>query len=178
MKMNLDNTIKNMTSSELADMVSGGSIVHIPEGIYPAVAIEFEERETKSGDIAVVITVVITDGEHEGTELSEWFNFNHSTSDGARRIAYGKYGQLCEACGLEHPAEDTDELTNVPIMIQIKNKKSNDWKDDEGNTVEGKMQSSIKAYLPNNNKPSKRSTTSAKETKKGGEPIKKSRPWD
>tara|TARA_R110000851_G_scaffold111570_2_gene235095 strand:+ start:1652 stop:2173 length:522 start_codon:yes stop_codon:yes gene_type:complete len=126
---------------------SGGNSVLIPAGQYKAVIVKSDLRDTndKAGKF-LALTVVITDGVHKGSEFTERLNIINK-NDVAVNIAYKTLARISESFGMDKTPADSNELHNKPLMIEIVNKKSKDWTNKEGQTVEGKEQSEIKKYM-------------------------------
>ena len=122
----------------------GGSNVLIPEGQYQAVAVKSEQAKTQKGGSMVVITFVITHGQHQNTEFLVRLNIVN-TNQKAVEIAYKEIANIGKAIGLTH-VSNTDQLHNKPLIIEVKNKKQNDWTNDKGEVIEGKEASEIKKY--------------------------------
>lgn len=125
---------------------TGGSSVLIPEGSYQAVILNSElKSNSKNTGSFLALTIVITQGQYANTELIERLNIIHSKED-TRQIAYKTLARISESLGMATTPQDSSELHNKPLVIEIKNKKSNDWVNDKGETVEGREQSEIKKY--------------------------------
>lgn len=125
---------------------SGGSNVLIPEGNYKAVIIESEMKDTSTGGQMVVFKFVITEGPQANTELVERVNIINQNPE-AERIGRSQIANMGKALGLD-TVSDTTQLHNKPLVIGIKNSKSNDWTNKDGELVEGKERSEIKKYMP------------------------------
>jgi len=147
----------------VADYPEGGSgNVLIPQGQYQALIVgsEFKDTKDKQGKY-LALTVVITQGEHANTEFIERLNLVNKNQT-AVDIAYKTLASISRALGMEKTPADSVALHNNPIMIEVKNKKSADWTNNDGETVEGKEQSEIKKYLkiPSSGVPDNKPTTS------------------
>jgi len=126
----------------------GSGKVLIPVGTYRAMAvINSDLKETSSGGYMLVITVVITEGEHQGVELIDRLNLVNANADAAR-IAGRRLDSICAAVGLSTRPADTSAIHGKHMLIETKNVKSKDWVDDNGVTREGTEGTEIKAYLP------------------------------
>lgn len=124
----------------------GGESVLIDDGRYPAIILSSEEKMTKSGGSMVVFTYVITSGKYQNTEFTDRVNIKNSNPK-AVEIGLQRIANVGKSVGLSH-VNDTVELHNKPLIIDVKAKKQNDWVNDEGETVEGAMKSEIKKILP------------------------------
>ncbi len=127
---------------------TGGKTVCIPEGNYQAVIVDSEFKPTSKGDGQfLALKVVITQGQYANTEFTERLNIINPNPK-AVEIAYKTLARISEAVGMTQTPNDSAHLHNKPIMIEIKNKVSDDWKNDKGETIKGKEQSEIKKYSP------------------------------
>lgn len=123
-----------------------GNTVLIPEGQYQAVAVESEMQDTSKGGKMIVTKFVITQGQYQNTELLIRLNVVNA-SQKAVEIANQEIANIGKALGLTHVGNMVD-VHNKPLIIEVKNKKKDDWHDKDGNLVEGKETSEIKKYLP------------------------------
>lgn len=124
----------------------GSGMVFIEEGRYRAVIVSSEMKDTKTGGKMVAFKIIITEGAHKDTEFVEYINVVNSNPE-AVNIGLRQIANMGKAVGLTH-VNDSNELHNKPLIIEVKNKKSEDWVNDKGETVEGRMKSEIKKYHP------------------------------
>lgn len=125
----------------------GGSSSFVPEGNYQAIIVKSEMTATKNGTGSyLALTLVLTHGQHEGVEFIERLNLVNKNPK-AVEIAYDTLAKISKALGMVKTPSDSSELHNKPLMVGIKNKKGDDWTNNDGEVVEGKEQSEIKKYL-------------------------------
>lgn len=124
---------------------SGNSVL-IPPGQYPAVIVSSELKDTKTGGKMIVFTIAITQGEYAHTEFKDYVNIVNKNPQTVE-IAYQTIANMGKAAGLK-TINDSSELHNNAMMIEVKTKPAEDWIDNEGKTVAGKESSEIKKYLP------------------------------
>lgn len=124
----------------------GGNAVLIPQGQYQAVVVASEMKDTKTGGQMIVFTIVVTQGEYANTEFKEYCNVINNNSQTVE-IAYQTIANMGKATGLAN-IQDSSDLHNKALMIEIKTKPAKDWINDKGETVAGKEMSEIKKYLP------------------------------
>jgi len=97
----------------------------IPAGKYLAVIGASEMKPNKAGTgqfLELVFTIV--EGEHKNHQL--WARLNLSNpNDIAMKIAQAELSALCRAVGVMTP-NDSVELHNLPLTIQVKCKKRKD----------------------------------------------------
>ena len=131
--------------SELPDPTSGGGVL-IDPGQYKAVIVtsDLKENSKKNGSY-LELKFVITEGQYSNTEFFERLNLDNPNAQ-AVEIAKKKLAEIMDALGVEQVSDST-ELHNKPLMLEIYNKKQNDWTNDKGELVEGKDRSEIKKYL-------------------------------
>lgn len=125
----------------------GSGPVLIPEGVYKAIIVNSEMKQTKTGGQMLVFKYVITEGQYANTEFYDRLNIINNNAT-AVQIAYKTLARISEACGLSKTPSDSNQLHNVPLMIEVKTRKAEPWQDNEGNMREGKDQSEIKGYKP------------------------------
>lgn len=124
----------------------GGTDVCIPEGKYPMIVLSSGPKETKSGGLMVILKIVITSGDFKDTEFHPNFNIVNSNPE-AVRIAAQQLANIGHAVGLP-TLTDTNQLHNRPFIGEIVNKKKDDWVNNDGQTVTGKVVSEVKKYHP------------------------------
>jgi len=125
----------------------GGNSVLIPQGQYQAIICASELKETKGGaGKMIVFTINITHGEYAHTEFKEYVNIVNSNAKTVE-IAYQTIANIGKAVKLA-VVNDSSELHNKPLMIEIKTKPAKDWADNDGKMVAGKERSEIKKFLP------------------------------
>lgn len=102
--------------------------VPIPAGKYPAVITEsdFAENSKKTGHF-LKLTFEIIDGEHKGKKQFARLNLDNPNSQ-AEQIAKAELSAICRAVGVMVP-NDSVELHNLPLVIQVKCKKREDTGD-------------------------------------------------
>lgn len=124
----------------------GGNSVLIPQGQYQAVILASEMKPTKKGGQMLVVTVNLTQGEYAHTEFKEYVNIVNENPKTVE-IAYQTLANMGKAVGIT-AINDSTELHNKPLMVEVKTLPAEDWVDNEGKTVAGKEKSAIKKYLP------------------------------
>jgi len=128
--------------------LSGGSLVHIPDGTYPAICINSEIKQTSSGNgQMIVFTFAITGLQHNGAQLIERLNVVNP-NETAMKIAYQTLGKIAKALNMQQTPSDTTMIHNKPLMIDVKTEQGAEWTDKNGVVREGKAKSVIADYKP------------------------------
>lgn len=107
----------------------------IPAGKYVAVIVASEMRPNRAETGSYLqLTLEIIEGEHKGRRL--WARLNlDNPSEIAQKIARAELAAICRAVGVLAP-KDSEELHNLPLVINVKCKKRND-SDEIVNVVSG-----------------------------------------
>lgn len=131
-----------------ADLPDTGGMVLIPAGQYQAVIVESQLVQTKdkNGQF-LALKVIITQGQYQGTEFTERLNIINQNPK-AVEIAYKTLARISEALGMNRTPNDSNELHNKPLMIEVATEAGNEYTDNQGNKQMGKDKSVIKRYLP------------------------------
>ena len=91
----------------------------IPPGVYAAEVIESDVVQTKAGNGQMVkLTLRISEGEYENRRIFEQINYLNA-NEVAQRIGQQTLAELCTACGIRGPLDDTEHLHGVPIRIKV-----------------------------------------------------------
>lgn len=94
-----------------------GSFDLMPAGEYLCMAIEEEEKETKSGGMMLVIKFQIIDDKCNGRYV--WQNFNvENANEKAVHIAFQELKRLGKAVG-KPDCGNTEEFMNIPFRAKI-----------------------------------------------------------
>lgn len=132
----------------VADLPDTGGMPLIPEGRYKAVIVESEMKSTKSGSGQYLqLKIVLTEGEHMNTEFIERLNVVN-TNQQAVEIAYRTLARISEALGMEKTPQDSNELHNKPLIVEVKTKKGEMYTGNDGVQREGRDRSEVVKYLP------------------------------
>lgn len=112
-----------------------GDFEPIPAGKYLAVITESEMKPTKAGTGNYLqLTFQVIEGPYANRRL--WARLNlDNTNETARKIAQGELSAICRAVGVLAP-NDSAELHNLPLVIQVRCKKRNDT-DEITNEIRG-----------------------------------------
>lgn len=131
-----------------ADLPDTGGMVLIPAGQYQAVIVESVLTPTKNGQGQfLALKVIVTQGQYQGTEFTERLNIINQNPK-AVEIAYKTLARISEALGMNRTPNDSNELHNKPLMIEVKTEEGNEYTDNQGNKQMGKPKSIIGKYLP------------------------------
>lgn len=127
---------------------TGGSMPLIPPGQYQAVIVnsEFVENKNRNGHF-LALKIVITQGQHANTEFVERLNIVNQNAQ-AVEIAYKTLARISEAVGMQQTPQDSVQLHNRPLMIEVATEAGTPYKDNTGADKMGKDKSIIKKYLP------------------------------
>lgn len=127
---------------------TGGSMPLIPPGQYQAVIVnsEFVENKNRNGHY-LALKIVITQGQHANTEFVERLNIVNQNAQ-AVEIAYKTLARISEAVGMQQTPQDSVQLHNRPLMIEVGTEAGTAYKDNNGADKMGKDKSIIKKYLP------------------------------
>ena len=138
---NLPVGIANQNVEEALANAGGGSVL-IPEGIYKAMFVQGDLKDTTSGGVMLVLKAVITEGPHANVELTERLNIVNSNTTTVK-IALESLSRISKAVGLEKTPGNSDVLLRKPLMIKVKTEAGKPWVNNNGETVEGKDKSVI-----------------------------------
>lgn len=102
----------------------------LPPGIYAAEIIESDVKETKAGTGQfVALTLRVTEGAFEGRQL--WCNINfRNQNETAQKIGQQQLAELCLACGIRGPLEDTEHLHGAPLRVTVRLQKSDNTRNE------------------------------------------------
>ncbi len=140
-------SVPQQFSGAISDMVisSGNKMPLIPEGKYTGLIVKSELQPTSSGGTMLVLTFVVTQGEHSDTEFVERINIVNS-NDTAVKIAFETLAKIAKAAGLASIPQDSNLLHNKPMQLVVKTEKGKPWTDKEGNQREGSDRSVLKGF--------------------------------
>jgi hypothetical protein len=93
----------------------------VPAGEYPAIMVESEKVQTKSGDGSYLKTKwQIVKGEFQNRIIFKNFNlWLPAQKEQALTIARGEFSEFCRAVGVPSP-KDSSELHNKVCMVKVK----------------------------------------------------------
>lgn len=92
----------------------------LPIGNYIAEIIESDVVETKARTGQMVkLTWKITEGDFEGRRIWDQINFRNQ-NETAQKIGQQALAELCAACGVRGPLDDTEHLHGMPVRIKVK----------------------------------------------------------
>jgi len=114
---------------------AGASFDALPAGTYTAMVVKSEDKQAKSGgnNYYFEFTLEVVDGSHKGRQL--WDRINHrNQNEKAQNMGRAKVSQLALACGISSP-QDTQQLHNIPIDIEVVCKKRDDKPDEMTNEI-------------------------------------------
>ncbi|MEM1354331.1 MAG: DUF669 domain-containing protein [Planctomycetota bacterium] len=98
----------------------------LPAGKYPAMVVESDVKQAKSGQGHYAKLVwEITDGEYQGRKVYGNYNIQHANPK-AQEIGQREFAAACRACG-KMMVQDTEELHAIPCILKLrltKNKQS------------------------------------------------------
>lgn len=130
-----------------ADLPDTGGVVLIPDGQYPAVIVKSEMVTTKNGQGQfLALTIVITQGQYQNTEFIERLNIVNNNQK-AVEIAYKTLARISEALGWAQTPADSNEMHNIPFMIDVATEAGQPYVDNDGKQQQGKDKSYVKKYL-------------------------------
>lgn len=140
-----------------------GDFSPIPNGDY-VVSIESTERKAlnnaANGD-KLVVTYVVSDGDHAKRKLFDNLNMWHTGSPDAAQIAARTLAQICRVVG-KPQIQDTDELVGCNLLVRV-----------ESEEYEGKTYNRVKAYNKLNG-PTPPASTPSEEKKEPKDKL----PWE
>ena len=125
---------------------TGGNTVLIPAGQYQAVIVDSGYKETSKKDGQYLwLKVIITQGQYAHTEFTERLNVINPNNT-AMEIAYKTLARISEAVGLITTPQDSVQLHNKPLMIEVATEAAEKWTDKNGQVRDGKDKSFIKKW--------------------------------
>lgn len=89
----------------------------LPAGTYTLQVTSTMDKISKAGNEIVILELIVTEGEHEGTEVSMMLNLYHENAK-VRKISYKQLGDLQEAIG-QVGVFDTDEYLGIPFVADV-----------------------------------------------------------
>lgn len=120
----------------------------IPPGVYTAMVVASELKDTKKGGQMIVLELDIMDGDHAGRKLFERLNIKNNNTK-AVEIAFRTLGEIVKAVG-KTTIKDTEELHNKRLYIEVRVEPAAPYTDKDGKEQPGSPQNSIKRFLPIN----------------------------
>lgn len=97
----------------------------LPAGKYLAAIAGSEMKPTKNSDgHYLYLTFQILEGQYKGRKVWDRLNL-HNKNPAATAIAKGQLSAICRAIGVMTP-KDSQELHNVPLVIDVRLKKRNE----------------------------------------------------
>ena len=91
----------------------------VPAGIYIGEVVESDVVDTKFGTGKMVkLTWRITEGPCEGRQIWDNINFRNA-NETAQKIGQQALAELCNACGIRGPLDDTELLHGVPVKLRV-----------------------------------------------------------
>ena len=98
---------------------STGEFVVLPAGKYQAVITGDELKSTSTGGTMLVLSLVVTEGPHAGTALTDRLNIINNSAK-AQAIGQGKLKRICALTGVNYPPPDTTPTYGKPLTITVK----------------------------------------------------------
>lgn len=121
---------------------AGSNMPHIPEGIYKAVIVGSELKDSSKGGKFLALKIILTDGQYANTEFTERLNIVNS-NDTAVKIAYETLARITKAAGLATLPSDSTQLHNKPMMIKVVTEAGSAFLGKDGSQQMGKDKSVI-----------------------------------
>ena len=136
----------NKSTEEIVASAGTGGLPLIPPGKYHGIIVKSEFQKTQSGGEMLVLTNVITQGEHRDVEFIERLNLVNDNPV-AVKIAFETLAKIAKAVGLSKIPTDSSELHNKPLLLTIKTEAGKPFKDKTtGEERMGKDKSVIGGY--------------------------------
>jgi len=133
-------------TAEIVANAGSGGLPLIPAGDYVGVFLKSEMKETSTGGQMLVLTGVITQGEHRDTEFTERLNIINSNPI-ATKIAYETLAKISKAVGLVKIPSDSAALHNKPMVWKIKTEAGKPYQDKiTGETRQGNAKSVLSGF--------------------------------
>lgn len=146
--LSIPQEFSSKSTSEIVASAGSGSLPLIPEGKYQGVILKSEMKDTQTGGQMLVLSCVVTKGDHADTEFTERLNLINSNPT-AVKIAYETLAKIAFAAGFEKIPDDSNKLHNKPMIFVIKTEKGTTFKDKmTGEQREGKDKSVIRSFEP------------------------------
>lgn len=144
--INVPQEFANKDTAEIVANAGSGGLPLIPPGDYVGVFLKSEMKETSTGGQMLVLTGVITQGEHRDTEFTERLNIINSNPI-ATKIAYETLAKISKAVGLVKIPTDSQALHNKPMIWKIKTEAGKPYQDKvTGETKQGSAKSILSGY--------------------------------
>ena len=123
-----------------------GGVTLIPEGKYQAIAVHSElKANSKNTGHFLQIKFVVTQGDYRDTEFTENLNIINP-NETAVKIAYQTLAKISRAVGLVQTPDDSVQLHNKPLLLEVKTEAGKNWVDDNGVERKGADKSAVKGY--------------------------------
>lgn len=139
--------------NQIVEQAGSGGLPLIPAGNYVARYVgDGGLVQTSSGGKLLAAKFVIIDGQYQGTELTDRFNFVNSNPT-AVKIAQESWAKLCKAAGFAEYQKDTAKMVNAKVVIKVKTEAGREYADkNTGEKRMGKDYSVIGGYdsVPSN----------------------------
>jgi len=91
----------------------------LPRGDYECIVIDTTIKDTKAGTGQYIeVTLQVVDGPASGRRLWDRLNISNPSKQ-AEAIAKEQLDRLCDAVGLTHKMQQTEQLHDVPIMVSV-----------------------------------------------------------
>ncbi len=108
----------------------------IPAGKYKAQVVNSETKATSSGGLMLKLDFEILEGEHAGAHVFENMNIVNASAK-AQRIARGVLAKLSVSCGLPGIPDESSDLHERPVVIDVGIETSKDPQYPDKNKVRG-----------------------------------------
>lgn len=113
------------------------TLQEMPEGVYQAIINSSDFKDTKKGGKMLVLDFTVTQGAQQGSTISAMLNIENENAQ-TEKYADQEYARICSALGFTETPADTVAMHNIPLMIEVKIKKDNDWTKDDGTVMQGR----------------------------------------
>jgi hypothetical protein len=136
---------QNITSQNVEDVLANagnGPQPLIPDGIYKAILVKTELKDTKSGGKYLAAHFVITDGQHKNVELIDRINIVNDNPT-ATKIGIETLARIVKAIGLPAIPQNTDTMHGKKLLIETVTEAGKPWINKDGVEQEGKDKSAI-----------------------------------
>lgn len=115
--------------NQIVEQSGSGGLPLIPAGNYVARYVSDGGLvPTASGGKMLAAKFVIIEGQYQGTELTDRFNFVNANPT-AVKIAQESWAKLCKAAGFAEYQKDTGKMVNAKVVIKVKTEAGREYPD-------------------------------------------------
>lgn len=118
----------------------------VPENWYPMVLTEID-TDQKPWGVGAKVKFKVTEGEHSGREVTDYFIITHNQSAEANDIGQRRLRAWCDALGLPPNLQSADPLLYKTVYAKVRVEQGKDYQDKKtGEMRKGSLQNRIDTF--------------------------------